>query len=298
MRWVRGVEWMPYQPRTFVTPAFPGYVSGHSTFSHAAARTLERLTGSPFFPGGLGEFVAEQNAYLEFEAGPSVEVRLQWATWRDAADQAGQSRIWGGIHVAADDYDGRVLGWQVGDEAGSWGARHVAGFQPLPTIGDPTNPIHGGALESDLEGEPGDPPVGDPGVLVGTGRTQWSALLQGDPLRWEGGPQGGHHVWAAMRIEAAVAAELDPAARQVLRTRFTVEWPEEDGEILAQAQRTGGWTEGADGSIELVGTFVPLLSTIDVNSLTGRTLKLRAQVTIDDDRTLSSHVHFRSLCCD
>ncbi|RYG66389.1 hypothetical protein EON77_17500, partial [bacterium] len=35
--WVRAVDWAPYQRRNFVTPAFPGYVSGHSTFSRAAA---------------------------------------------------------------------------------------------------------------------------------------------------------------------------------------------------------------------------------------------------------------------
>ncbi len=112
--WLRGVEWLPYQRRNFVTPAFPGYVSGHSTFSRAAAQALTEITGSAYFPGGLGEFVARQDEYLFFERGPSVEVRLQWATYYDAADQAGQSRRWGGIHVFADDYDGRRIGDVVG----------------------------------------------------------------------------------------------------------------------------------------------------------------------------------------
>lgn len=112
--WVRAVEWIPYQRRTFVTPAFPGFVSGHSTFSRAAAEVLASLTGSPFFPGGLGEFVAAADAYLLFEQGPTTETRLQWATYYDAADQAGQSRIWGGIHLSADDFSGRRIGQQVG----------------------------------------------------------------------------------------------------------------------------------------------------------------------------------------
>ena len=38
--WIRAVEWVPYQRPTFVTPAFAGYVSGHSTFSRAAAEVL------------------------------------------------------------------------------------------------------------------------------------------------------------------------------------------------------------------------------------------------------------------
>jgi hypothetical protein len=113
--WIRALEWIPYQRRTFVTPAFPGYVSGHSTFSSAAARVMERFTGSPYFPGGLGQFTASPNAYLVFEAGPSETTTLQWATYYDAADQAGQSRIWGGIHVWPDDRDGRILGRGIGN---------------------------------------------------------------------------------------------------------------------------------------------------------------------------------------
>ncbi len=112
--WMRAVEWFPYQRRTFVTPAFPGYVSGHSTFSRAAAEVLTRMTGSPYFPGGLGEFVAPAGDYLIFEDGPTTDVRLQWGTYQDAADQAGQSRLWGGIHVEADDLGGRLVGYEVG----------------------------------------------------------------------------------------------------------------------------------------------------------------------------------------
>lgn len=114
--WIRAVEWMPYQRRTFVTPAFPGYVSGHSSFSRAAATVLSELTGSPYFPGGLGEFSCSPG-YLVFEQGPSASLTLQWATYFDAADQAGQSRIWGGIHIPQDDFDGRRIGAAVGKSA-------------------------------------------------------------------------------------------------------------------------------------------------------------------------------------
>ncbi|MEO0322788.1 MAG: DUF6851 domain-containing protein [Myxococcota bacterium] len=115
--WIRGVLWIPYQRETFVTPSFPGYTSGHSAFSRAAAVVLAELTGSPNFPGGLGERLFPQNGYLGFEVGPSVDVRLQWSTYFDASDQAGQSRLYGGIHVAPDDFDGRVTGQAVGEAA-------------------------------------------------------------------------------------------------------------------------------------------------------------------------------------
>lgn len=127
IQWIRGVDWVPYQRRTFVTPGFPGYVSGHSTFSRSAAEVLAALTGSSFFPGGLGEFVASAGRYLVFEAGPSVEVRLQWATYYDAADQAGQSRLYGGIHIQPDDFAGRLLGSQVGVRAVARARAHFEG---------------------------------------------------------------------------------------------------------------------------------------------------------------------------
>jgi hypothetical protein len=74
------------------------------------------MTGSEYFPGGLGEFVAKANEFLEFEEGPSVDVVLQWATYKDASDQTSLSRIWGGIHPPADDIPGRFIGHQVAED--------------------------------------------------------------------------------------------------------------------------------------------------------------------------------------
>ena len=115
--WILAENWWPYQRPTFVTPPFAGFVSGHSTYSRAASEVLTRITGSPFFPGGIGEFVAKQNEFLVFEDGPSVDVVLQWATYRDASDQTSLSRIWGGIHPPADDIPGRIIGEKVGNQA-------------------------------------------------------------------------------------------------------------------------------------------------------------------------------------
>ena len=113
--WILGENWWPYQRPTFVTPPFAGFVSGHSTFSRAAAGILEKITGSPYFPGGLGEFTAIENEFLHFEEGPSTTITLQWASYRDAADQCSLSRIWGGIHPPVDDIPGRMIGGQIGD---------------------------------------------------------------------------------------------------------------------------------------------------------------------------------------
>ena len=115
--WILAEDWWPYQRPSFVTPPFAGYVSGHSTFSRAAAEVLSLLTGDPFFPGGMGEFQVPAGDFLVFEHGPSVDMTLQWATYRDAADQCSLSRIWGGIHPPADDIPGRIVGARVGHDA-------------------------------------------------------------------------------------------------------------------------------------------------------------------------------------
>ncbi len=125
--WVRAADWITYQRRNFVTPAFPGFISGHSTFSRAGAEVLASLTGSPYFPGGLAEFVAPKGTFLAFERGPSVDVHLQWASFFDASDEAGQSRIWGGIHIEPDDFVGRRLGHQVGIDAVALATKYFEG---------------------------------------------------------------------------------------------------------------------------------------------------------------------------
>jgi len=115
--WILGTHWWPYQRGTFVTPPFAGYLSGHSTFSRAAAEVMTLLTGSEYFPGGMGTFDVIQNDFLVFEEGPTESFTLQWATYQDASDQTSLSRIWGGIHPPIDDIRGRIIGHKIGIEA-------------------------------------------------------------------------------------------------------------------------------------------------------------------------------------
>jgi hypothetical protein len=115
--WILAVDWVPYQRPTFVTPAFPGYVSGHSTFSRAGADVLTKFTASSYFPNGLLEWKVPAGS-LAFESGPTQDVTLEWATYYDAADQAGMSRVYGGIHPTVDDFTGRILGSKCGN--GAW----------------------------------------------------------------------------------------------------------------------------------------------------------------------------------
>lgn len=115
--WILADRWWPYQRPSFVTPPFAGYVSGHSTYSRAAAELLALLTGSEYWPGGLAEWQAPMNDFLVFEDGPSMGFNLQWATFMDASNESALSRMWGGIHPPIDDAPGRRIGKQVGINA-------------------------------------------------------------------------------------------------------------------------------------------------------------------------------------
>ena len=131
--WILAENWWPYQRPTFVTPPFAGYVSGHSTYSRAAAVVLTEFTGDPFFPGGIGVFEARRDEFLVFEDGPSVDVTLGWASYFDAADECSLSRIYGGIHPRADDIPGRLMGAKIGADAFAKATRYFR-VEPAITI--------------------------------------------------------------------------------------------------------------------------------------------------------------------
>ena len=78
---------------------------------------LTGITGTSYFPGGLAEWTVDAGTLLH-EEGPTSDVDLQWATYFDVSDQAGISRLYGGIHIPQDDIEGRRIGVQVGQ--GAW----------------------------------------------------------------------------------------------------------------------------------------------------------------------------------
>lgn len=112
---IDGSQWLTYQKSTFPTPPFPEYISGHSTFSAAGAEVLRLFTGSNEF-GGSVNFAAGTSA-TEPGLVPAQAVTLKWHTFLDAANQAGISRRYGGIHFEASDLAGREVGRLVGAQA-------------------------------------------------------------------------------------------------------------------------------------------------------------------------------------
>jgi len=106
-------NFLTYQtPGSDPSPPFAEYTSGHSGFSAAGAEILRQFTGSDFFgasvsfPPGSSRFEPNQT--------PKQEVTLSWQTFTQAADEAGISRLYGGIHFRDGDLNGRQLGRDVG----------------------------------------------------------------------------------------------------------------------------------------------------------------------------------------
>jgi hypothetical protein len=116
-RTIRGEDWLPYQRASFVTPSFPEYLSGHSTFSAAAAALLTAATGSDTF--GMSVTIPAGSSRIEPRTDtqpgvPAAPLTLSWKSFGEAADQAGISREYGGIHFNDGDFEARQAGEDVG----------------------------------------------------------------------------------------------------------------------------------------------------------------------------------------
>ena len=132
---VKGENWIPYQELTVVTPPFPEYVSGHSTFSAAGARVLRTFFGSDSF--GATVTIRAGTSRIEPRTAtqpgsPAKDVTLYWPTLSAAAAEAGQSRRYGGIHFPSGDLHGRGLGDTVGGDAWTKAQSYIRPLNPGP----------------------------------------------------------------------------------------------------------------------------------------------------------------------
>jgi hypothetical protein len=120
---VKGKEWRPYSPDTFLCPPFPSYVSGHSTVSGACAEVLKLFTGSDVF----GEEVKLVPGLLTEPENIGDTVTLRFPTFTATADIAGKSRVLGGYHIQSDNTEGLALGRKVAEVVWEKYRRHVEG---------------------------------------------------------------------------------------------------------------------------------------------------------------------------
>jgi hypothetical protein len=123
---VKGEKWMPYQALNVVTPPFPEYPSGHSTFTAAGATLLSLFNSSDIF--GASIKILKGSSKIEPGVTPATDdVTLSWPTFTDASNEAGISRRYGGIHFYTGDIDGRGLGRQVANFVYSKARNYIEG---------------------------------------------------------------------------------------------------------------------------------------------------------------------------
>ena len=114
IEYIDGGKWTPYNPGSNLTPAFPGYLSGHSTFSAASATVLRSFTGSDTF--GFATIVPPNFGRVE-PGVPAVPTTMSYLTFTAAVNEAGLSRLYAGIHFPDDNDDGQLLGNLAGQQA-------------------------------------------------------------------------------------------------------------------------------------------------------------------------------------
>jgi len=156
---VPGIRWTPYQQYekkktgASVTPAFPDFVSGHSTFTMGAATFIQMLTGTDRIPINNHTMIDPVKVVhpiahifdplttpctwvnlmvppLSSKTAPNVpasSVAMEWTSWSQLAQQVGVSRIYGGIHWPQSNY----TGLQVGE----WVSLQVMGMIDFSSLG-------------------------------------------------------------------------------------------------------------------------------------------------------------------
>ena len=123
---LKAEDWKPYSPDTFLTPPFPGYVSGHATASGAASRMLELFTGSDRYgaravqqageltePGFSAALMQARDGIPAAGLAESKQVPLSLPTFTATAEMAALSRLWGGYHIRTDNDEGLILGRKI-----------------------------------------------------------------------------------------------------------------------------------------------------------------------------------------
>jgi len=118
---MKGREWRPYSPETFLCPPFPSYVSGHSTISGACGEALKLWTGSDEF----GSSVTLVPGALTEPDNLGDTVVIHFPTFTETAEMAGFSRVLGGYHIQADNVAGLELGRAVARENWKFYRKHL-----------------------------------------------------------------------------------------------------------------------------------------------------------------------------
>jgi membrane-associated phospholipid phosphatase len=141
---VAGNLWIPYQVTSFVTPPFPDFPSGHSTFGQVFANVMTEWFGnsipdisaqsysalpiwSPIFGAAFSTNwntipIAAGSSEIQAGVVPAAPITLSWGTWQEMADSCGVSRQYGGIHCVSAHIGGQSVANETHSRAKvTWG---------------------------------------------------------------------------------------------------------------------------------------------------------------------------------
>ncbi|MDG0865163.1 choice-of-anchor D domain-containing protein, partial [Pelomonas aquatica] len=227
-----------------ITPPHPSYVSGHSTFSAAAAGILAATFGdntafsttSPTLPG----------------------VTRSFASFSQAADEAGMSRIYGGIHTSLDNNAGKLIGAEVAQAVLARFAltqdkqppKILLGATPAATH---TNPVISGQVIDNLSGVAGAQISVDGGAPQSLTLDANGSFSFSPGFALDGSADGGHTLAIVATDKAGnvsapttISLTLDTKAPALVLSSIA------DGASLVAGSRLSGSADGTGSSLTLL----------------------------------------------
>lgn len=107
-------QWTPL----VITPPFPDYIAGHTTYAGAAQKVLEHVFGR------------DPRVTITLTSPTAPGVVQRYTSFKDMADDVVDARVWGGIHWRTSSVRGRTVGETIGRHV----VRHV--LMPRERDGD------------------------------------------------------------------------------------------------------------------------------------------------------------------
>lgn len=143
----------------------------------------------------------------------------------------------------------------------------------------------------------GDDPEGPAQIHPGVGSSIFSPVLQGTPVRWEMGFQGGYHMWVALKIDGEFLANKSQSELNQTKHRYVIR--RSDATLLAAFNTQGGFVADDHGDFEFTGGWA-VFEAYDFTpyDLEGEALFYQIALTFPGNETYTSHVWLKSECCD
>lgn len=232
-----------------ISPPFPEYVSGHSTFSGAAAQVLQSTFGD-------GVAFVDQSLGL-----PGVD--RSFAGFTQAAAEAGRSRIYGGIHFEFSNQDGLQAGRELAEYVLQSFATESDSQPPRILLDGSDLAVFDGAVQ--VNGRVLDNLIGVAGLTVSIDGGPTTPLAFDSVGRFSVAPSlatdgtsDGLHTLALVAIDAA-GNQSDPLPYQfILDTQapeIRIDSPTQGAELTPRSRLTGSVSSTGSSIIRLAYQF-------------------------------------------